>query len=114
LVSLTSDHSRKAWIEFKKKNIAKLCLLATLIDSAACVTRKNLDFRPELSEQEKRCLACFASGKNRIDIAKYLDLTESDVELCLDTARHKLNCITVTQAVSIAIATKVLSPEALH
>ncbi len=114
LVSLTSDHASEDWIEYKRQNIAKLCLLATLIDSAASFTRKDPELLPKLSEQEKRCLTCFAREKNRTYIAESLGLAESDVELCLDTARHKLNCITVGQAVSIAIATKVLPPGNLH
>ncbi len=113
LVSLTSDHSSEDWIEYKNRNIAKLNLMATHIDSAASFSRKNPTFVARLSETERECLNWFARGRNHNEIAESLGLTTSDVELYLDTARHKLSCININQAVAVAIATGAIAPESL-
>ncbi len=113
LVSFTSDHTREDWTEFKKLNMTKLLLMATLIDSAASFTRKTPAFTENLSVIERECLIWFARGENDYNIAEGLGLSISDVTLYLDTARHKLNCISLTQAVAVAIATEII-PQNSH
>ena len=58
----------------------------------------------KLSQEERDCLALFAKGKIESHIAEELGLSITEVILYLDTARHKLRCINVTQAVAVAIA----------
>ena len=108
LISFTSDHTRKEWIRFKKKNMSALHSMASLIDSAASFTKRAPVFPAKLTQIEKKCLALFAKGRSENDIAEALRISVTEVNLYLDTARHKLRCISVTQAVAVAIATEAI------
>ena len=106
LISFTSDHTKEEWINFKKKNMSALHSMASLIDSAASFTKREPVFPAKLTQIEKKCLALFAKGGDENDIAEALRISVTEVHLYLDTARHKLRCISVTQAVAVAIATE--------
>lgn len=104
LVSFTSDHTKDEWALYKEKNMATLHSIAWLIDFAASFSKKEPVFTAKLSQEERDCLALFAKGKIESHIAEELGLSITEVILYLDTARHKLRCINVTQAVAVAIA----------
>ena len=108
LVSFTSDHTKEEWVRYKEKNMSTLHSMASLIDSAASFTKKASVSPAKLSQDEANCLALFAKGKNKNDIGEALGISVSEVCLYLDTARHKLSCISVTQAVAVAIATEAI------
>jgi DNA-binding CsgD family transcriptional regulator len=99
LVSLTSDHSREDWIDYKKRNMATIQRLSVLIDSAASITRQSTTSPPALSKHEESCLELVRRGYGIRDIAEVSNLSASDVLRYLDTARHKLLCISVKQAI---------------
>ncbi len=111
LVSFTSDHSKRKWSKYKKNNMTALQSMAALINSAASFTRKAPPFPPALSENEKRYLILFARQRSINDIAEEVCVSPSVVNLYLDNARHKLRCVSLTQAVAIAIATGAISPD---
>jgi len=111
LASFTSDRSKEEWAEFKKENMTILQSVAAIIDSAASFTRKTPPFPATLSKNEKRYLGLFAAKQNVNDIAEEVGVSPGIVKLYLDTARHKLRCLSVTQAISIAIATESISPD---
>jgi DNA-binding CsgD family transcriptional regulator len=104
LVSFTSDHTKHEWFAYKKKNMLPLHSMASLIDSAASFTKKASAFPVKLSQDERDCLTLFAKGRNENDIAEALGISITEVRLYLDTARHKLSCISVAQAATVAIA----------
>jgi len=108
LVSLTSDHSKGEWVTYKEKNMSTLHSMASLIDSAASFTKKAPVFPAKLSQIEKHCLGLVAKGRKENDIAEALRISVSEVTLYLDTSRHKLSCISVAQAVAVAIATEAI------
>ncbi len=110
LVSFTSDYSKRKWSKYKKDNMTSLQSIAALIDSAASFTRKAPPFPPALSENEKRYLILFARQRSVNDIAGEVGVSPSIVKLYLDNARHKLRCISLTQAVALAIATEAIFP----
>jgi DNA-binding CsgD family transcriptional regulator len=113
IISFNSNHSYEAWQEYKHTNIAKLNIISLLIDSAAA---KDFSLpRPDvkLSERELQCLIWSARGKTYKDIAEILGVSYSTIKFYLDTARHKLNCINVTHAVAVAIATGIIPAQAL-
>jgi DNA-binding CsgD family transcriptional regulator len=114
LVSFTSNHSKSEWIKYKERNMTQLQLMSVLIDSAAGINTR-LNTRPvSLSKREEQCLIWAARGKTYQDIAEILDLSYGSVKSYLDTARHKLNCINITHAVAVAIATGVIPAKALR
>ena len=109
LVSFTSDHSKDDWIAYKKKNMSALLSMASLINSAASYTRKAPMFPAKLSQTERDCLTLFAKGTNESDIAEAMQISVAEVRLYLDTARHKLACVSLAQAVAVAIATEAIT-----
>jgi DNA-binding CsgD family transcriptional regulator len=114
LVSFNSNHSREEWIEYKSRNITKLQLMSVLIDSAASINLKLNAPPVKLSKREEQCLIWAARGKTYQDIAEILNLSFGSVKSYLDTARHKLNCINLTHAVAVAVATGVIPAKALR
>jgi DNA-binding CsgD family transcriptional regulator len=114
VVSFTSNHSKQEWQEFKKSNMVKLQLISVLIDSAASVNLKLSSQPVKLSKREEQCLIWAARGKTYQDISDILNISFGSVKSYLDTARHKLNCINLTHAVAVAIATGVIPQKALR
>jgi DNA-binding CsgD family transcriptional regulator len=114
LVSFTSNHSKQEWLEYKKNNMVKLQLLSVLIDSAASINLKLNAPPVKLSRREEQCLIWAARGKTYQDISEILNISFGSVKSYLDTARHKLNCVNLTHAVAVAIATGVIPAKALH
>jgi DNA-binding CsgD family transcriptional regulator len=114
VVSFSSNHSKQEWQEFKKNNMVKLQLISVLIDSAASVNLKLSSPAVKLSKREEQCLIWAARGKTYQDISDILNISFGSVKSYLDTARHKLNCINLTHAVAVAIATGVIPQKALR
>jgi DNA-binding CsgD family transcriptional regulator len=114
LVSFSSNHSKDEWAEYKSRNMTKLQLMSVLIDSAASINLKLNTPPVSLSKREEQCLIWAARGKTYQDIAEILNLSFGSVKSYLDTARHKLNCINLTHAVAVAVATGVIPAKALR
>jgi DNA-binding CsgD family transcriptional regulator len=96
--------------------MVKLQLISVLIDSAASVNLKlsSPPAKAKLSKREEQCLIWAARGKTYQDISDILNISFGSVKSYLDTARHKLNCINLTHAVAVAIATGVIPQKALR
>ena len=114
MVSFTSDAPRLAWETFKKQNMIRLQLVAALIDSAALVDSKLPAPQVTLSRREEQCLIWAARGKTHREIGDIVGLSPTSVRTHLDTARHKLRCINLTQAVGVAVASGVIPSVALR
>jgi len=108
IVSFTSDHSHVDWELFKRENMRELQILSVLLDAAAKMPQALRIGRTLLSQREEQCLIWAARGKTYEDIAEILEISYGSVKRYLDTARHKLNCINLTHAVAVAIATGVI------
>src|SRR5271166_6672529 len=114
LVSFTSDHSRTEWAGYKRTNMPGLQNLSSVIDEAADAHAK-LPLPPVmLSRREEECLIWAARGKTAQEIAELMDLGFSLVKAHLDTARHKLHCMNLEQAVAVATATGVIPVNCIH
>ena len=114
LVSFNSDHEKREWNSYKRRNMASLQKLSFLVNSAA---NRNSALPPEpirLSRREEECLTWAAKGKTEKEIAEVLDIGFSSVRIHLDVARHKLHCMNLTHAIAVAIATGVIPAKALH
>jgi DNA-binding CsgD family transcriptional regulator len=113
LVSFTSDCSADEWASYQSTNMPKLRLLSVLIVSAANKNAKLPTPAIKLSKREEQCLIWAARGKTYNEAAAILNLSFATVKSYLDTARHKLRCMNLTQAVAVAIATGVIPAQAL-
>ena len=83
-------------------------MMSVLVDMAASMNQKLEIQRTLLSQREEQCLVWAARGKTYEDISEILGISYASVKRYLDTARHKLNCINLTHAVAVAIATGVI------
>ncbi len=113
LVSFTSDHNKGEWAQFKLARMVGLQKLSSLIDSAADVQAKLPLPAVRLSRREEECLNWAARGKTAEEIGNVMNLGLTTVKAHLDTARHKLHCMNLTQAIAVAVATGVISPRSL-
>jgi len=113
LVSFTSDHPKGEWAQFKRASMIGLQKLSSLIDSAADVHAKLPLPAVTLSRREEECLIWAARGKTAEEIGDVMNLGFRTVKAHLDTARHKLHCMNLTQAIAVAVATGVIPPESL-
>ena len=113
VVSFTNDLSKDEWEAYKATNMKNLRLLAVLIDSASHNNIKLPTLPVHLSNREEQCLLWAARGKTYQEIAMILGLAFGTVKTNLDTARHKLQCMNVTQAAAVAFATGMFPAQAL-
>ena len=114
LVSFTSNRTGVAWQQYKDDNMVRLQLLSVLIDSAATINFKLPTPPVKLSRREEQCLIWAARGKTYQEIAEILDLTFGSVKTHLDSAKHKLNCMNLTHAAALAVATGVIPAKAIQ
>jgi DNA-binding CsgD family transcriptional regulator len=113
VVSFASDLSKEEWETYKAANIDSFKLLSVLIDAASHVHLKLSVPQVHLSNREEQCLLWAARGKTYQEIATIQGLAFSTVKTHLDTARHKLQCMNLTHAAAVAVATGVFPAQAL-
>src|SRR5450631_3355176 len=88
-------------------------------DAAEQAARRSARKRPspaapvKLSRREEQCLIWAARGKTFQEVADVLKISFGSARAHLDTARHKLHCMNLTQAVAVAIATGVIPAKGL-
>lgn len=111
LFSVNSSMDEEAWTEFIVRNGAGLSELAH------CLHRKVLielygeeDPIPGLTLREIECLTWTAQGKDDRAISILLGLSVHTTRGYLKSARYKLDCATLSQAVAKAIKLRVISP----
>ena len=114
LVSFSNDVPRLEWESLTTTHMVRLQHLSALIDAAAFGESTLPRPQVQLSRREEQCLIWIARGKTQLETAEILTLRPSSVRAYLDTARHKLHCINLTHAVSVAIATGLISPLAMR
>ena len=81
LISFSSDHERREWGGYKRRNMASLQKLSFLVDTA---TSRNSALPPEpirLSRREEECLTWAARGKTEKEIAEVLDIGFGSVRM---------------------------------
>jgi DNA-binding CsgD family transcriptional regulator len=65
----------------------------------------------QLSPREREILLWACRGKTYADISLIVGLANATIKSYLDTARHKLNVVNLTQACAVAVATGILTPD---
>ena len=114
LVSFVSSACRLEWESYKRDNLEVLRQLSVLIDSAASANSSLPAPTVHLNKREEQCLTCAARGKTYQEIATILGVSSASVKTHLNSARRKLNCVNVTHAVGVAVATGVIAATALE
>lgn len=109
LFSITSQRTGDEWDEFIKSNREQLMEVAFQIHRKALFELfGELDPMPILGPREIECLTWTARGKDYLAIAQILGISGHTARGYLKSARFKLECGTLPQAVAKAITLKLI------
>jgi DNA-binding CsgD family transcriptional regulator len=114
LVSIASDLSDGQWETYKLKYMAKLEVMAGLIDGAAQIKTKLPSTQIELSRREEQALTWAARGKTSSEIADIMNVSYASVRTYLESARCKLCGANLTHTVASAMAIGLIPAQALR
>lgn len=70
----------------------------------------GVDRQPRLTPREVECLLWTSQGKTCADVAVILDIAEATARFYLNSARTKLNCMTIAHCVAKAISMQLIPP----
>ncbi|MCG6121415.1 MAG: LuxR family transcriptional regulator [Microvirga sp.] len=99
------------WAHLKSVYMRDMQLLGNFIHNRIATLRgwSNAPSTP-LSRRERECLQWAAAGETIAGTAEKLRLSERVVRGYLDSARHKLACLTKTQAVARGLSAGIIAP----
>ena len=111
LFSLNSKMPGDEWSDFIGRNVASLTEIAHKIHRKAVAELHGAgDPLPSLGPRELECLVWTAQGKESKDIAEIIGISDYTVRDYLKTARYKLDCSNLSQAVAKAIKLRLINP----
>lgn len=99
LFSLNHSGDPVAWMRLIDQNAALLAELGQILHRKALLHLHAEDRRPPLSPRELECLNWTAQGKDASTIAEILEISDHTVRDYLKSAKYKLGCGTIAQAV---------------
>lgn len=105
LFCITADVKDREWRALKRVALRDFQVLAGYFHHRILKANAHIEMQePKLSAREIECLKWAAVGKSTWDTSQILRISERTVKFHLDTARHKLDCLTKVQAVAKAVA----------
>ena len=110
LLSMTTDEPATELARYFEAELGGLVALAETIHARAIdeLNREQPTRLPALSPREIECLSWAAEGKTYCEIALILGLADSTVRMYLKDARHRLDSVTIAQAIAKAKAMKII------
>ncbi|HEX8168589.1 MAG TPA: LuxR family transcriptional regulator [Beijerinckiaceae bacterium] len=113
IFSITSNADDKEWDSSKLYYLRDMQVLGNYIHAVAMRLSgvKTPDYIVRLSRRERECLQWAAVGMTISTTADRLCLSDRVVRGYLDSARHKLDCLTKSQAVAKAISLGIIRPQ---
>lgn len=103
LTSLNTDRPVREWRSFIEAHESELHEVARILHDRA-VSEAGFDDKMRLGQRELECLHWVSRGKEAGDIAAILEISEHTVRSYLKSAKLKLDCRTLSQAVGKAIS----------
>lgn len=108
VISFTSDTNKHDWELFKSDNLKELIILSQLIHQKALKlqlikTGKGYSTEINITQRELECLYWASQGKTVFETSIIMGISKNTVRAYIESARHSLNCVSITQAVSKAI-----------
>ena len=108
VVSLTYDGTESSWNLLKSSNIKDFVLISQLIHNTVIRImniRDHIDapIKISLTPREMHCLYWASQGKTAYETSIIMGISPNTVRAYIESARHSLNCVSVTQAVCEAI-----------
>ncbi len=111
LFSVSTTAREKVWQKFRLEMFGELIYLAHhLHENVLQDFPPSLAIRPRLSPRETEVLKWFANGKVCIDVAEILSISEHTVRTYSESARAKLDALTIAHAVARAISFGLIPP----
>ncbi|WP_281803564.1 helix-turn-helix transcriptional regulator [Methylocystis echinoides] len=110
VLSACADFSARTWEDYKHENIWKLMVANSLIHRRILDIHNIADRRPKLTRREIECLCWTSQGKTCADVATILNIAETTARCYLNSARSKLNCVTIAHCVAKAISMRLIPP----
>jgi DNA-binding CsgD family transcriptional regulator len=109
LVSVSDSRPPEDWAAFRRARLGLLIETANRLHQHVIREVFGED-RPNLTAREVECLRLTAAGKHAGEIATILNISPHTARDHLKSARFKLDCATLTQAVSTAVKLGLLVP----
>jgi DNA-binding CsgD family transcriptional regulator len=111
LFSINTNEPGEAWSRTVDENRDDWVELANVIHRKAVFELHGAhDPLPQLSRRELECLLWTARGKEAKEIAGLLDLSEHTARSYLKSARYKLDCGNIAEAVTKAVMLRMINP----
>lgn len=111
LLSINSFETGDAWSDRVNRHKAAWVDAAFIIHGMAMIEIHGTnDQALHLSRREIECLTLAAHGKDHKDIAAILGISGHTVQGYLKSARHKLGCVNIPQAIAEAIRSRIIDP----
>jgi len=112
MVNYSARGECEPWIEFVKDHTHLLADLAEVLHRHAIVEMYGReDERPALSPREVECLSWVVQGKDAATIALILQISEHTVRDYCKSAKHKLGCATLYQAIHKATLLRIIDED---
>ncbi|MEM9677668.1 MAG: LuxR family transcriptional regulator [Pseudomonadota bacterium] len=100
MVNYSSTSDCSTWARFVKEHASLLAELAEILHRHAILDIYGReDEKPSLSPREIECLSWMVQGKDAATIAGILNISEHTVRDYYKSAKHKLGCATLYQAI---------------
>lgn len=107
VISFTSDTDKHNWELFKSDNLKELIILSQLIHQKALELQSIETGRDSIeiniTQREMQCLYWASQGKTVFETSIIMGISKNTVRAYIESARHSLNCVSITQAASKAI-----------
>lgn len=105
ILTLTSEMPEQDWRALRRGYIRDMQIIAHYVHARVLALHQTIPATPTLtlSGRERETLQWAAVGKTIEETAIILHLSQSTVRVYLDSARHKLDCLTKPQAVAKAL-----------
>lgn len=112
IFTVTSQADRGEWDRRRPFYMRDMQIIANHIHARVLALSgvDQPDYAGRLSRRERECLQWAASGHTIAGTAERLRLSERVVRGYLDSARHKLDCLTKSQAVARAVSLRIVEP----
>jgi DNA-binding CsgD family transcriptional regulator len=112
IFTVTSEADDAEWDRLRSFYVRDMQTLGTYVHARVLALSgvAQPDYAARLSRRERECLQWAALGYTIAGTAEKLHLSERVVRGYLDSARHKLDCLTKPQAVAKAAALRIVQP----
>ncbi len=109
ILSLNAEMDRENWSRYVTEITPTIEELIPVLHNKIASEAYSTSIKsPQLTSREKECLHYSSIGKTNFEIGAILSISEHTVRSYIKTVRHKLDCVSVAQAVAKAIRFRII------